>query len=610
MSFTRSPKSMRGIAACALVAGIVATPWGIAHAAIVSSPINVTADNAVVTLSLSGTYETGLFDVGGSEIVAFHGGSAHILMVNADAGAVQVLDGSDPADPAYLYDVTVAGTVDSLGDTIPVGAVANSVSVRPDGLGVIAVESNVKTDNGWVVFFDASASSSQILGAVRVGAQPDNVVISDDGEFAVTANEGEPNDDYTVDPQGSISVIELPELVEAPVQAAVTNAGFGDYEAGGVRELPAGVRIFAGIDGSINPVAEGLEPEYATIVGGTAYVTIQESNAMAVVDLASGSVADIYYLGERDYSAEGFGLDPSDRDSGSAGPAVNIRTVGGLYGLYQPDTIAHYSTGGNDYLVTANEGDVREWGSYVESARASTLTICADSPLFGMNDNATGSMIGRLNVSKESGYDAGNACYDNLFTFGSRSFSIWDTDGNLVFDSGDTIEQLIAQHVPEYFNSTHDAVNLEGRSDDKGPEPEVVTVGTFAGRSYAFVGLERIGGVMVFDITDPTAAVFQQYINNRDFTVADPTVDAAALSASGDLGPEGFWLVPASESPSGEPLLVAGNEITGSTTVYTIDAPEEAMLASTGPTAVAPAAISAGLALALGLTIVIRRRQS
>ena len=527
-----------------------------ANAAPASEPIVLSADDAALALSPIGSYETGIFDESAAEIVAYFGD--RLFVVNARAGTVDVLDVSDPADPVKLFSLTNDG-------------VANSVAVRTDGLGVIALEAPTKTDNGSLAFFDATAGAADAaLGTVTVGALPDMVTFSPDGRFAVVANEGEPNDDYTIDPEGSIGIVTLPDTRTAPVQSSVRTAGFTEFEEGGSRALDERVRVFAGIAGDDNPVSRSLEPEYVAVIKSTAYVVLQEANAVAEVSLVDAEVTDIRSFGFTDHSVAGAGLDPSDRDPRGA-PEVDIRTFPGLFGMYMPDAITAYKTGGRDYLVTANEGDAREWGDYEEGARVGDLEVCASSPLSAFTGDAD---LGRLNVTTENGFNAALGCYDELYAFGARSFSIWTPDGTQVFDSGDALERITAEAQPDYFNSNHSESNLEGRSDDKGPEPESIAIGKVRGHTYAFIGLERAGGIVVYDITNPARSRFVTYVNNRNFSISVEDADDqdAALAAAGDLGPEGLAFMAAAESPTGEPMLAVGNEVSGTTTLYSIDA--------------------------------------
>jgi hypothetical protein len=400
------------------------------------------------------------------------------------------------------------------------------------------------------------------------------VAISPDGTRAVVANEGEPADDFSTDPEGSIAVVDLPAGVAAATQADVRIADFHAFETGGSKALPEDVRVFGPAPEADLPVSRNLEPEYVAIDDDSAYVSLQEANAIAVVDLVSATVEEILPLGFADHSRTGYGIDPSDRDPQDA-PSFAPRTFEGLKGMYLPDGLVAYEAGGETYLVSANEGDAREWGDYVEPARVKDLgddglaPICASSPAAALAGDAD---LGRLNVSTAMGLSDDGTCYEELYAFGSRSFSIWSAAGELVYDSGEDFERITHEAAPESFNSNHSESNLEGRSDDKGPEPESLAIGEVDGRTYAFIGFERVGGVVVYDITQPTDATFVTYLNRRDFSVSVEDDGVEFLSAAGDLGPEGLTFIPAETSPTGAPMLAVANEVSGTTTLYAIDA--------------------------------------
>lgn len=257
------------------------------------------------------------------------------------------------------------------------------------------------------------------------------------------------------------------------------------------------------------------------------------------------------------------GLDASDRDS-----AINIRNWP-VFGMYQPDTIATYSARGRSYFVTANEGDARaDWPGLNEEVRIGNSAVVLDPLAFPnastLKNNAN---LGRLNITNQLGDVDGDGDYDALYTLGGRSFSIWSTDGAQVFDSDADLERITAAAHPANFNASNDNNNFDDRSDNKGPEPEGLAVGNVGGRDYAFIGLERTGGIAAYDITTPTAPVFVDYVNNRDFSVSDITSPDI-----GDLGPEGVLFIPAHESPNFRPLLVVTNEISGTVTTYQIEA--------------------------------------
>jgi 5'-nucleotidase len=537
-------------------------PAGASAQALAVEPVVAPADDAALDLQPLGTYRTGVFDASAAEIVRFHAGTDRLFVVNAQSGTVDVLDASDPTSPTLVTSLEAADV-----EGLPGGTTANSVAIREDGLVAVAVEAPVKTDDGWIAFLDAT--TLEWLGFVEVGALPDMVTITDAGDRAVVANEGEPSDDFTVDPQGSVGVIDLPSTVTAPLQSAVRTADFNDFEDGGSKSLPEDVRVFGPVVNEERRVSTNLEPEYVALEadGSTAYAVLQEANAVAVVDLATAEVTEIWPLGFADHGVAGQGIDSSDRDDEiSIEPRL-------LKGVYMPDGIESYSAGGTTYLVTANEGDAREWGDYVEPVRAKdlgddgTAPVCEDAPVAALLGDAD---LGRLNVTTASGLNEAGTCYEELYSFGSRSFSIWTTDGEQVFDSGDEFEQVTAEAVPEFFNSTHTASNLEGRSDDKGPEPENLAIGTVGARTYAFIGFERIGGIAVYDITSPAASRFVTYVNNRDFSVSveDAEDPATVLDDAGDLGPEGVEFISAEDSPTGQPLVAVGNEVSGTTSVF------------------------------------------
>ncbi len=486
-----------------------------------------------------GTYETGIFGESAAEIAAYDPASQRLFVVNANVPTVEVLDLSDPSNPTKLFDI----------DPAAFGAAANSVAIA-NGLVAVAIEAEEKTDPGSVVFFDTDGN---FLNAVTVGALPDMLTFTPDGTKLLVANEGEPNDDYSIDPEGSISIVDLSGGIDNLTQANVTTADFTAFNDQIDELRAAGVRIF----GPNATVAQDVEPEYIAVSGdsSTAYVALQENNALAVVDIASGTVTDILPLGFKDHSV--VPLDASDRDD-----AINLATYPNLFGMHMPDAISTYEVGGQTYIVTANEGDARDYGGFAEEARVKDLTL--DPVAF---PNAAGlqadEALGRLTVTTTLGDTDGDGDYDELYAFGGRSFSIWDTQGNLVYDSGAEFETLIGDRFPDDFNSTNDENDsFDNRSDNKGPEPEGVTIGVLGDRTYAFIGLERMGGIMTYDITNPTEAFFVDYVNNRDFA-GDPEAGTA-----GDLGPEGLIFIAPEDSPNGKPLVVVANEVSGNTTVF------------------------------------------
>jgi len=295
-----------------------------------------------------------------------------------------------------------------------------------------------------------------------------------------------------------------------------------------------------------------------------------------VLDLRTAEFTDIVPFGAKDHLAAGNELDVSDRDG-----AIRVENWP-VYGMYQPDGFDSYRWRGQTLLVTANEGDTRDWDGYSEETRLADLVeetpLCEDSPrlrdfvadndlgVASLDDLVDDTAMGRLTVTSAEGLREGGDCYEDVYAFGGRSFSIWTAGGEQLFDSGSDFERITAEAEFVFFNTTPTENTFESRSDDKGPEPEGVVLGEVSGRTYAFVGLERVGGVMVYDVTDPHAPVHVQYLNNRDFS-AEPGTRAA-----GDLGAEGLAFVEGDDSPlPGVPLLAVANEVSGSTTLYRVD---------------------------------------
>lgn len=555
---------------------------------------DVVAEDAEVRLSVLGRYASGDFARSAAEIVAHDPGTHRVFVVNALGGRLDVLDASDPAAP--VLETTVA---------FRDGEVPNSVDVRADGLVAVAVEAPRKTDRGRLALLDGRAAQPVEVASALVGALPDMVTWTPDGRTALVANEGEPaapGDDgfedapqrpgYAADPVGSVSLVTVVARGGDAdrLRVRTRTAGFERLEARPDELVAQGLRL-TGPDEASRTLARGLEPEYVAVAddGRTAWVSLQEANAVARLDVVRGRITDVVPLERADHSRPGQGIDPSDRDG-----AADVRPVP-VTGLPMPDAIAAYTADdGESYVVTANEGDSRGWGDedtwretggFSDEARAEDLgedglpPLCATSPAAGMLDDAR---LGRLTVSWPDGLSADGSCVQELHAFGSRSVSVLDADGRTVWDSGDQLEQLVAQALPEHFGSDHEEAGFDDRSDSKGPEPEGVAVGRVATASgeervYAFVGLERVGGIVVGDVTDPRDVRFVQCLNPRDFGVGtaldDDDLPPAGWQAAGDLGPEGLAFVAAEDSPlPGVPLLVVGSEVSGTTTFLRLDA--------------------------------------
>jgi hypothetical protein len=489
-----------------------------------------------------GTYATGLYGQSAAEIVDYDASSFRVYSTNSAANSVDVIDVSDPTNPTLLLTIDIS----------PYGGSVNSVVVL-DGAIATAVEAFVKTDNGSIVFFDLDGN---YINQLTVGALPDMVTKTPDGTRVLVANEGEPISYLEgIDPVGSVSVINITGGIASLTQANVTTIGFEGYTP----EMLPGVRIY----GPNASVAQDMEPEYITVSedSQTAFVVCQENNAVVRIDLNTNTIVSITSLGLKDHSLPGNGLDASDQDG-----AINIATWP-VKGVYMPDAITSYTVNGQTYVVYANEGDARDdWPGYTEGRRIGNAAYQLDPVVFPnaafLKQNTN---LGRLTASKASGDLDNDGFFEEIHVLGSRSFSIRDAAGNLVYDSGDDFEQITAARYPSNFNASNSNNSFDNRSDDKGPEPEAVEVAIINGHHYAFIGLERIGGIMVYEISDPAAPYFVTYVNNRDFS-GNP-LDGTGL----DSGVENLRFVPAAESPNGQRLLISSNEVSGTVTIFSVD---------------------------------------
>lgn len=531
-----------------------------------------------LTAKLIGRHQTGIYGLSAAEIVEYHSASNRIFVVNAVSGKVDIIDGSLLATSSISSEPLALNNLDKLaeldvakdvGQTF-MGSV-NSVSISGNLLAA-AIErgdaaGNKTQANGFVAFYQLNGADTPLfISAVEVGALPDNVVFTHDGKMVVVANEGEPNSSYTLDPEGSIALI---AITEGKPAATATIIGFSDFNQGGTRhsEITADIKI----NGPMASVAQDLEPEYIAVSQDNrrAFVSLQENNAIAVIDIVNAKVAKILPLGLKDYGLEVNKIDASDKDD-----RVNLQSYTGVYGMYQPDTLATYRWNNTDFIVTANEGDSRDYSAFSEEARAGDLILDANHPQFAAAKDKT--QLARLKVTTSMGDDDKDGDYDRIVSFGARSFSIWTADGQQVFDSGSDFERITAALLGNKFNNNNEENKGDSRSDDKGPEPEALALGQIGQRLYAFIGLERTSGFMIYDVTNPFDVHFIDYVVNRDFD-ADFTINTETgvvkgdATLAGDLGPEGMKFVSADKSPNSKPLLIIGNEVSGSTSVYQLN---------------------------------------
>lgn len=526
---------------------------------------------AALNLTQIARYSAGQYNVDGGvmEIVAYNQATEWAYAINGQSGKLAAIPLAGLTAGAHVEELTgteidVKALVEAEDSTFQYGDMT-SVAISPDSTTLAAaLQAQGSNDAGRVALFTCEEDGTLTLEAlVETGAQPDMVTFAGDS-VVLTADEGEPREGYgedIADPKGSVTVVD----VEAQESTVVDFSAF-DSQRDQLAE--DGIVLKKGSAPSVD-----LEPEYIAVSGGKAYVTLQENNAIAVLDIESQAFEGVYSAGFEDHSTTAIDLDKKD-------DAYDPQTYESLLGIRMPDGIAAFTVEGTTYLVTANEGDAREWGDEDQG----TFYLSEDERDFGEEGvtSPTGAITaensgleGKVVFFKTEDFDGLDPEKD--YVFGGRSFTVFQaTENGLeeVFTSGDDFEALTAQYVPEYFNASNDNAVLDDRSGKKGPEAESVTVGTVDGKTYAFVALERTGGVMAYDVTDPAAITFVNYVNTRDFGTTvegseeyeDGELDKWVTG--GDVAPEGLLFLDAASSPNGEPMLLAACEVSGTVAVY------------------------------------------
>ena len=466
---------------------------------------------------LSGYTEIASINLGGlgaAEISAFDPSTDRLFAVNNSyiLNKIDVIDISNPALISVIHSISM----------LPYGGYVNSVAVS-NGKLAAAVESTDKQAAGKIIVFNTSTYAE--IKSINVGALPDMVTFTPDGNYIISANEGEPSDNYVNDPEGSVSIIKVSDY-------SVKTINFSTFENQLATLTSKGFRIF----GPGKNFNKDIEPEYITVSDDntTAYVTLQENNAIAEIDIVTGIVKKIMPLGFKDYSLEANTIDASDKDS-----KVAFTTYNKVFGMYMPDAIAYYNYNGKPYLFTANEGDSREYTAFTEMKRAATVTFDPTNFPTAATLQKDAS-LGRLNITTTLGDTDGDGDFDALYSLGARSFSVWDAiTGAQVFDSKNELDKK-ADELKIYD---------DGRSDDKGVEPESIAIGRVGSKTIAIVGMERADAFAIYDITTATAPVFIKMYKTGD-------------------APEGIIFIPASKSPIDQSLIVISSENDGLVKIY------------------------------------------
>lgn len=496
--------------------------------------------NNAINLNYIGSFDPSGSNTSTCEIVVHDPTSQKLFTTSAIAGFLDIVDFTNPSAPIVVKTI----------DMNPYGGVT-SVAVKNGVLAVASPNDNEQLD-GSVVFFN---TDGDFIKQVTVGALPDMITFTPDGTKVMTANEGQPSVDYTVDPEGSVSIIDLTGGVANLSQSNVTTLNFTAYNAQEAALMASGVRKVK----STSTLSQDFEPEYITIDSNSnkAWVALQENNAIAEINLTNNTITSVWALGTKDISKPGNGFDVSDNNG-----QVLIANWP-VQAFFIPDAIANYTANGTNYIVTANEGDEKEYGSYTERVAVGSMTldpaVFPNAAVLKQSNN-----LGRFRATNANGNTDADAEFEAINCVGTRSFSIFDaTTKQIVYDSGDDFEMYTASNYPTIFNADHTSSNAtKNRSRAKGPEPEGVTTAVIGSKTFAFISLERVGGVMVYDVTDPTAVKFADYKNSR-----------STSAYAGDNGPEGITYIAADKSATGKAYILVANEISGTITIFEVTDP-------------------------------------
>jgi hypothetical protein len=493
---------------------------------------------------------------------------------HAPSGACEIASFSAATQRIFItvasgIDVVAAKSGERLGViAIPLGYHATSTACSGDVVAV-AWAADDKHNRGCIKFYDASSLAE--IATYPAGYLPDMITFTPDGQTLLAANEGEPTDDYSFDPEASITRITTPQGDWK--HANTHEATFVKFNDSRDELLTAGVHIFGPSKddpAGLATVAQDVEPEYIAVSHDSkrAWITLQENNAIAQLDITAGEIVAIHPLGMKSFCypsqsnqarrfSPGIGLDVNSSD----GPRIMRWPI---WGMYQPDGIATFRQNGHDYLVTANEGDPRDYYDFEEAVTISNLVgeQIAINPRNPARSLTGDSQLGQLQISRFASDPDRNGDLDRFVCTGTRSFAIWRLAGDKlerVFDSGSDFERIVAQAAPNRYNADSSADSLpDVRSPSRGPEPENIVLLEIGDRRIAAIGLERTGGAMLYDISQPANAAFVDYL------------PPCAFDGVLDLAPEGLLAIPAEKSPTGKPLLILCNEGSGTATAWEV----------------------------------------
>ncbi|AIQ57612.1 choice-of-anchor I family protein [Paenibacillus borealis] len=530
----------------------------------------------VISITKIGGYAVGTTseDGGVAEIIKYNRDNGKFYLVNgsthpASVDIVNLKDGIHPEKETSINVEQLSETGGfSYGDLTSVDI--NTATKRI----AVAVQEEDALKNGKVLVLDYDG---KLIEEYETGVQPDMLKYTEDGRYILTADEAEPRT-LAGDPEGSVTIINTAS--KAVNLLKFDNPAVIDDLVHIRGAVDPKTRLITG-KGSKEDAVRDLEPEFIELSEDqtTAYVSLQENNAIAAVDVVSGKLLWVKGLGFKDLSKPENKLDLLNDST------IHLENVP-FKGVYMPDGISQYTVNGKTYLFTANEGDATEWDSKENVTKISKVKGLLNP------DSAAAKFLN--GTTKYDGVEVmSDMGKDDIYLYGGRSFSVWDAaDMTQVYDSGSDFEQITAERLPDYFNASNSNTTLDSRSSKKGPEPEYVKVGKVGKRALAFTGLERIGGLMTYDVTNPGQPQFVNYINSREFTPKN--------NLETDTGPEGIEFIPAPASPTGLPLVLVANEVGGTVAVYQLNVTKISLdhssvsLKAGGTTAVLKATVEAG----------------
>ena len=358
------------------------------------------AARADIQLFRAGMYFSGRFNQNAAEVSAYDPDTKRLFVVNRGSGKVDILDISDLSRPTKAAEI----------DLKIYGRSASGVDFHR-GILAVSVSGDTPQKNGRICFFSPNGI---FISQAETGPSPGMVRFVPDGDFVLVANQGVPDPEYKVDPEGSITVVDLTCGVEHPI---TLEAGFKSFDERQWDLVLEGVRIshFSA------KLSQDMEPEFIAVSSDSlhAYVTCQENNTIAVVDVLRAKVIKLMPLGLKDWGGQRFVLDASDRDR-----AINLVSWP-IYSCYMPSGIALYEHKGATYLVTANQGAERNYPAWQDAVRLGQVPFEQKAVQFNAMAMRNNGALGRLKLVRDLSDLDNDGEMEKVVAFGGRSFSIW-----------------------------------------------------------------------------------------------------------------------------------------------------------------------------------------